>query len=126
MEIKTCEQYVLAELAYAKRENEKLRAKVEELQGNTELESNESQTISDYCLAIGKRKVADDAVRSWRCDVVQDGRIITYSEWIASVVRNDSIPPIATRREFLTCLRPYLMDIYEEKLNEHRDEVKDE
>lgn len=126
MEIKTCEQYVLAELEAAQRENERLRGQVAELEKKIEFDTNENLTIDGYCLGIGKRRVANDAVNTWRCSVVQDGRIITYEEWVQSVVRGDDIPPVTTKREFIEYMKPYLVSLYDEEVSKHRKEVEDD
>lgn len=120
MEIKTCEQYVLAELEAARREIETLKAKV------AELEAKENLTLDAYCIDHGKRKLADGVVRTWLCSVVQDGEIVPYDQWARSVVRGDDVPPITTKRELTAYLKPYLRSIYDEEVSKHLKEVEDD
>lgn len=127
MEIKTCEQYVLAQLFEQQDENERIlaesRAMREALdEARRELADMDGRMNSAMARAIreeGRRAIMDVATdgQSYKAPVRGfDGRVVPYEEWAVSALRGNDIPACVSLTEVLREFEPELRALYAECL----------
>ena len=127
MEIKTCEQYVLAQLFEQQDENERIlagsRAMREALEeARRELDDMDGRMNSAMARAIreeGRRAIMDVATdgQSYKAPVRGfDGRVVPYEEWAVSALRGNDIPACVSLTEVLREFEPELRALYAERL----------
>lgn len=127
MEIKTCEQYVLAQLSEQQDENERIladsRAMREALEeARRELDDMDGRMNSAMARAIreeGRRAIMDVATdgQSYKAPVRGfDGRVVPYEEWAVSALRGNDIPACVSLTEVLREFEPELRALYAERL----------
>lgn len=108
-EIRTCEEYVLAELERLEAENGRLRAQVENLRDELAKPGEARQGVPRKCMeyaAEGRKAVADRAVITYRGDAMSQ----TYEEWLGKVL--DRIPSWTSRDDLVRDCDTELRAIY--------------
>lgn len=127
MEIKTCEQYVLAQLFEQQDENERIlaesRAMREALdEARRELADMDDRMNSAMARAIreeGRRAIMDVATdgQSYKAPVRSyDDRAVPYEEWAVNALRGNDIPACVSLTEVLREFEPELRALYAERL----------
>lgn len=114
--IRTCEQYVLAELAEARqeierleRENGELKARVAELEApptkvEQRLERRARGLLIDHCFSF--------------VDAVEDGEPVPFDDWCANSILDFRLPGGIGKAALARFFEPELKDAYEEQLAE--------
>lgn len=129
MEIKTCEQYVLAELDYEQRRNGRLEA------GNNKLAKQldaMAKRAKSYKEAIDRPKTPIEALadkvmregmllRFFYADVTGvrntlTGQVLGFDEWCREAMRPRSAPDGISGEEIIEFMRADLKAIYDEKV----------
>lgn len=121
MEIRTCEQYVLAMLAEAQRkiewlekENGGLKARVAELEApptkvEQRLEERARGLLLDHCFSFA--------------DAVEDGEPVPFDDWCVKSILDFRLPGGVGKAALARFFEPELKDAYEKQL---ADELPDE
>lgn len=119
--IRTCEQYVLAELSEARqeierleRENGELKARVAELEApptkvERRLEKRARGLLLEHCFSFA--------------DAVEDGEPVPFDDWCVKSILDFRLPSGVGKAALARFFEPELKDAYEEQL---ADELLDE
>lgn len=114
--IRTCEQYVLAELAEARqeierleRENGELKARVAELEApptkvERRLEKRARGLLLEHCFSFA--------------DAVEDGEPVPFDDWCVKSILDFRLPSGVGKAALARFFEPELKDAYEEQLAE--------
>lgn len=111
-EIRTCEEYVFAELERLEAENGRLRAQVENLREELAKPHEVKHEVPSKCreyAAEGRKAVADTAVVTYRGNAKSQ----TYEEWLVKVI--DHIPSWTSRDDLVRDCDTELRAIYEKE-----------
>lgn len=129
MEIKTCEQYVLAELDYEQRRNGRLEAEnsklAKQLDAMTKRAKSYKETIDRPKTPI--EALADEAMRErmltrfFYADVTGvrnsfTGQVLGFDAWCREAMRLRSAPGDISDEEIIEFMRADLKAIYDEKV----------
>ena len=129
MEIKTCEQYVLAELDYEQRRNGRLQAEnnrlAKRLDAMTKRAKSYKETIDRPKTPI--EALADEVMREGMLDRffyadvtgVRDsltGQALGFEEWCREAMRLSCLPSGISGEEIIEFMRADLKAIYDEKV----------
>ncbi len=128
MEIKTCEQYVLAELDYEQRRNGRLEAENNKLAKQLDAMTKRAKSYKE---AIDRPKtpieaLADRVMREGMLDRfsyadvtgVRDsltGQVLGFDEWCRNAMRLMRVPSDISDEEIVEFMRADLKAIYDEK-----------
>lgn len=129
MEIKTCEQYVLAELDYEQRRNGRLQAENNRLAKRLDAMTKRAKSYKE---AIDRPKTPIEAladkvmreemlVRFFYADVtdvrgVFTGQMLGFDEWCRKAMRLGRVPSDISDEEIIEFMRADLKAIYDEKV----------
>lgn len=131
MEITNCEQYVLAELDYEQRRNERLVAEnnklAKQLDAMTKRAKSYKETIDRPKTPIGA--LADEVMREEMltrfsyADVTDvkslyNGKLLDFDEWCHQAVRLKQLPYGISEETLIRFMRDDLKAIYDEKVAE--------
>lgn len=131
MEITNCEQYVLAELDYEQRRNERLAAEnnklAKQLDAMTKRAKSYKETIDRPKTPI--ESVADRVMREEMlvrfsyADVTDvksayTGKLLDFDEWCHEAVRLKTLPDDISEEELIRFMRRDLKKVYDEKVAE--------
>lgn len=125
MEIKTCEQYVLAQLFDQQDENDRimaendhLRSDVDELAGQVKtIEAFHESPIQQAVVEEGRRALLDRCT-GYAPSVKHDGEVVPFDEWCLENVRKYSLPGNITRLAFIKEFEPELREDYDKRVAE--------
>ena len=129
MEIKTCEQYVLAQLFEQQDENERIlaesRAMREALdEARRELADMDDRLNSAMARAIrdaGRKAILGEATdgETYRARVKDyKGDIVPYEAWVVEAIKYEEVPSNVSLADFLYTFEPELRALYAKRLNE--------
>ena len=129
MEIKTCEQYVLAELDYEQRRNGRLQAENNRLAKRLDAMTKRAKSYKE---AIDRPKtpieaLADRVMREGMLDRffyagvtgvrnTLTGQVLGFDEWCREAMRPRSAPGDISDEEIIEFMRADLKAIYDEKV----------
>lgn len=125
MEIKTREQYVLAQLFDQQDENDRimaendhLRSDVDELAGQVKtIEAFHESPIQQAIVEEGRRALLDRCT-GYAPSVKHDGEVVPFDEWCLENVRKYSLPGNITRLAFIKEFEPELREEYDKRVAE--------
>lgn len=130
MEIKTCEQYVLAELEAKRRESESLEKKLEDAIAERDamkakadaLErklGEKPNTMEAAVIKTGRQNLFHDCTYATVTDVKnRDGEVIPFRVWCEKAMRDYGRPKGVSVSEFIEFFEPEFRKEYEEKMPE--------
>mgnify|MGYP002524851563 CR=1 FL=1 len=128
MEIKTCEQYVLAQLYEQQDENDRimaenarLRKEVDEL--NETIRTIEAAHDSAMQEAIRKagRKELYDKCTGYGSSVKDEDGVMAFGDWCVDNMRKYNLPNGITVLDFIKEFEPELREEYDERVAEVRE-----
>lgn len=120
MESKTCEEYVLAELAKALAENERLKAELGKAKERLEaIESAEPSALEQMVVEYGRRALFRDKTYTRTTDVIEDGEAKPYGTWCMDAMKDVyRFPKGIDKTEFVAFFEPEFREAYEERLED--------
>lgn len=122
MEIRTCEQYVLAELEAAQDENARLAQENERLQAQCEILERqlgaEPSRLEAYVTAYGRKKLFKDLTYSSESVRDSSGETVPFRVWCEESMRDYGRPKWLSTAEFIEFFEPEFRKEYDEKLAE--------
>lgn len=130
MEIKTCEQYVLAELEAKRREAESLEKKLADTIAERDamkakadaLErklGEEPNTMEAAVIKTGRQNLFHDCTYATVTDIKnRDGEVIPFRVWCEEAMRDYGRPKGVSVSEFIEFFEPEFRKEYEEKMPE--------
>lgn len=120
MEIKTCEQYVLAQLREQQDENDRLCAelrrrdeRIEELEASL---AAFHSPVQEAVIKAGRQKLMANCCGYYFSAKDVSGEILPFMDWAYKYVQVNNCIGCFTRMEFITEFETELRDIYEEML----------
>lgn len=125
MEIKTCEQYVLAQLFDQQDENDRvmaendhLRSDVDELAGQIRtIEAFHDSPIQQAIVEEGRRALLDRCT-GYAPSVKYNDEVMPFDDWCLENVRKYNLPGNITRLAFIKEFEPELRDEYDKRVAE--------
>lgn len=128
MEIKTCEQYVLAQLFDQQDENDMLNRglkyrdeRIDELTGQiAAIDRTNGSAIQQAIVKEGRRALLDRCT-GYACGVVSDGEVIPFDDWCLENVRKYSLPSGVTSLAFIKEFEAELREDYDQRVAEERE-----
>ena len=128
MEIKTCEQYVLAQLYEQQDENDRIMAENDRLRGEVadlEAEIKAIEAVHDSTMQEAIRKAGRKALYD-KCTCygpsVKDGDgVMAFDDWCVDNVRRYSLPDGVTTLDFIAEFEPELRNEYDQRVAEVRE-----
>ena len=129
MEIKTCEQCVLAQLFEQQDENDRISADNRKLRELIEDQRNEladvekrlNSAMANAIRDAGREAILGEAVdgETYRARVKDyKGDIVPYEAWVVDAVEYEEIPSNVSLADFLYTFEPELRALYAKRLNE--------
>lgn len=121
MEAKTCEQYVLGELAEALAENERLKAELGKAKERLEaIEGAKPSAIEQMVVEYGRRALFRDRTYTRTTDVMDGGETKPYGTWCMESMDVYGFPRSIDKTEFMAFFEPEFRETYEEHLEEEK------
>ena len=121
MEAKTCEQYVLGELAEALAVNERLKAELAKVNERlAEIEGAKRPAIEQMVVEYGRRALFNDKTYARTTDVMEDGEAKPYGTWCMEAMDVYRFPKSIDKTEFMAFFEPEFREAYEERLKEEQ------
>lgn len=121
MEPKTCDEYVLAELAKAMAENKELKAENENLKERLDaIESAKPSALEQMVVEYGRRALFGDKTYARTTDVMDGGEAKPYGTWCMEAMDIYRFPNSIDKREFMAFFEPEFREAYEERLEEEQ------
>ena len=123
MATKTCEEYVLNELAAALIENERLKAELAEAKERLDvIESTNPSAVEQMVTEYGRRALFNDKTYARTTNAMIDGEVKPYGTWCMEAMGVYRFPNGIDKREFMEFFEPEFRKEYEARLEEARDE----
>lgn len=121
MEPKTCEEYVLAELAKVLAENEQLKAELAKAKERLDaIESAEPSAIEQMVVEYGRRALFRDKTYTRTTDVIEDGEAKPYGTWCMESMEVHGFPSSIDKTEFMAFFEPEFREAYDEHLEDEQ------
>lgn len=121
MEARTCEQYVLGELAEALAENERLKAELRETKERLDaIEGAEPSALEQMVVEYGRRALFSDRTYARTTNVMNGSEVIPYGTWCMDAMEIYRFPKSIDKREFVEFFEPEFREAYEEHLEEEK------
>ena len=121
MEAKTCEEYVLNELAGYLLENEKLKAELETANARLEaIESVKPSPIEQLVVKAGRRALFNDKTYARSTDVMDGGEPKPFGTWCMEAMDVYRFPKSIDKSDFMAFFEPEFREAYQEKLEEEK------
>ena len=125
MEINNCEQYVLAELDYEQRRNERLVAENNKLDAMTKRAKSYKETIDrpkTPIEALADKVMREEMLTSFSYADVTDvksaytGKLLDFDEWCHEAVRLKTLPDDISEETLIGFMREDLRTIYDNEV----------
>lgn len=122
MDAKTCEEYVLAELAKALAENERLKAELGKAKERLDaIESAEPSALEQMVVEYGRRALFCDKTYARTTNAMNGGEAKPYGTWCMEAMDDVyRFPKNIDKAEFVKFFEPEFREAYEEHLEEEQ------
>lgn len=122
MEPKTCDEYVLAELAKAMAENERLKAELRKANERLDaIEMAKPSALEQMVVEYGRRALFSDKTYARTTDVIVGGEAKPYGTWCMDAMKDVyRFPKNIDKTEFMAFFEPEFREAYEEHLEEEQ------
>lgn len=120
MDAKTCEEYVLAELAKALAENERLKAELGKLKERLgAIEGAKPSALEQMVVEYGSRALFSDKTYARTTNVIVGGEAKPYGTWCMDAMKDVyRFPKGIDKTEFMAFFEPEFREAYEEQLED--------
>lgn len=133
MEVKTCEQYVLAVLEDTQRrfgrkceENAELRERIKELEAQIdEAKNSETAQLDAAVVKAGRMKLFNEGCNTYE-DVMDGDELRCFVDWRSEATSKYSIPKGWKRQQFMEYFEPEYRALYEKKVDGLQQEAEEE
>ena len=118
MDAKTCEEYVLAELAKALAENERLKAELGKAKERLKAIDDVNQSaLNRMVVEYGRRALFSDKTYARTTDVIKDGEAKPFGTWCMEAMEGVyRFPKNIDKTEFMAFFEPEFREAYVEHL----------
>ena len=121
MEAKTCEEYVLDELAAAIVENERLKQQLAEANARLDaIESVKPTKIEQMVVEAGRKALFNDKTYARTTSATEDGEAIQFGTWCMEAMDIYRFPKEVDKAEFMEFFEPEFREAYQERLEEEK------
>lgn len=121
MDSKTCEEYVLAKLADALAENERLKAELGKAKERLDaIEGAKPSALEQMVVEYGRRALFCDKTYARTTSATDDGEVKPYGTWCMEAMDTYRFPNSIDKTEFMAFFEPEFREEYEERLEEER------
>lgn len=121
MKAKTCEQYVLGELAEALAENERLKAELAKAKERLEaIEGAKPSAIEQMVVEYGRRALFDDKTYSRTTNAMDGGETKPFGTWCMEAMDIYCFHKSIDKTEFMAFFEPEFREAYEDRLKEEQ------
>ncbi len=121
MEARTCEQYVLGELAEALAENERLKAELAKAKERIgAIENAKVPALEQMVVEYGRRALFSDKTYARSTNVMDGGEVKPYGTWCMEAMDTYRFPSSIDKTEFMAFFEPEFRKAYEERLEEEK------